>query len=163
VAFETNCRSAPVPFALLLKRTPTSLVPDALARGAASRSADALVAPIFVIFIPKTLLCSASIPSTCSGPFTPERFASRAGLSLEFSRPGCGLKFGHLPRSERPDQGWDARGRGMLSDGDVFSEMLFDVCENALGCKWNSMRTETLLCITDSGSTSHAVGFRPND
>jgi hypothetical protein len=30
---------------------------------------------------------------------------------------------------------------------------------SVLGFKWNSMRTETLLCITDSGSISHAVGF----
>jgi hypothetical protein len=29
VAFETNCRSVPVPFALLTKRTTRSLVPDA--------------------------------------------------------------------------------------------------------------------------------------
>jgi hypothetical protein len=29
VAFETNCRSVPVPFALLSKRIARSLVPDA--------------------------------------------------------------------------------------------------------------------------------------
>jgi hypothetical protein len=29
----------------------------------------------------------------------------------------------------------------------------------SLGCKWNSMRTETLLSITDSDPTLHAVGF----
>jgi hypothetical protein len=36
VAFETNCRSVPVPFALLSKRVPMSLVPDARTRRAPS-------------------------------------------------------------------------------------------------------------------------------
>ena len=72
VAFETNCRSIPVPFALLLKRTARSLVPDA---------------PSFLILVPKTLLCSASIPETGSaGTVVPISTL----ISIKHTRSVCG-------------------------------------------------------------------------
>jgi hypothetical protein len=62
VAFETNCRSIPVPFALLLKRTARSLVPDAASdKRAAAGPADALVAPHPSSFLFRKHYCAAHL------------------------------------------------------------------------------------------------------
>jgi hypothetical protein len=81
VAFETNCRSVPVPFALLSKRTSRSLVPDAGTELAREREAARppvpqmrLWRPSFVIFVPNTRLCAMTSDrgggiSTTGAPF----------------------------------------------------------------------------------------------
>jgi hypothetical protein len=85
VAFETNCRSVPVPFALLSKRTARSLVPDpgpSLAGEIRGPSGGRLLNPAAwlqlcqpllrrVIFVPKNIIVQCiypdgRAPSTCS-------------------------------------------------------------------------------------------------
>jgi hypothetical protein len=49
VAFETNCRSVPVPFAVLSKRVPMSLVPDAGTEPSSKGSGGRLAADFSIL------------------------------------------------------------------------------------------------------------------
>jgi hypothetical protein len=71
VAFETNCRSVPVPFALLSKRVPMSLVPDARTRRAPSSFFRKHYCAVHPPQRPGAQTCSAgTVVSACTATHT---------------------------------------------------------------------------------------------